>query len=306
MTFLNVKVSKDYGLKIKQIERPTNAVAEYVEASLSDVKPLSEYGLEMNQIENLTKLEYLYEVAEAYLALEKDILSKTKLNQAGTISLIHMMLPTFTVLDLSNSSPIGCLGDFLKSPIFLNLSALDLCNTNICSIDDVRTVSTAVQENKLRELETLNLSKNILTGSLGFLLANEFKSLHTLLLEDTQLSVSDVRALSTAVQGGKLPRLKTLDLSKNNLTGSLGVLLTYRISLLHTLLLKDTKLSVSDVRVLCTAAWEGKLDLLRTLDMSKNNLIDTMRDLVIRRFDFLEELHLDNTSSAKPVKEHFD
>ena len=298
ISLFNAKICLKYGLKNNQLERLTNAVAEYVEVSLSDVKPLSRYGLEMNQIERLTKLEYLYEVTGAYLALEKDILNKTKLNQADTRSLVHIMLPTFTVLDLSNSSPIGCLGDFLKSHIFLGLSVLDLSNTNLCGIKDVRTVSTAFQESELLLLETLNLSNNTLTGSLGVLLANECKFLNTLQLEDTKLSVSDVQILSTATQEGKLLRLGTLNLSKNILTDSLGVLLANEFKFLHTLQLEDTKLSVGDVLVLSTATQEGKLPRLRTLNLSKNILTDTLHDLFKGAFREMETLLLEDTKPS--------
>ena len=272
-----------------------NISSEYVKMSLSDVKPLSKYGLEINQLKTLTKREYWNEVAEVYLALEKDILSKTKLNDADIGSLVHEMLPTFKELDLSNTSPIGCLGDFLKNPLFSNLSVLDLSNTNGSIINDVQALYTTAQGGKLQRLQTLKLSMNTLTGSLGVLLGNEFKSLETLLLEDTKLSVSDAQALTTAVQVGKLQRLKTLNLSKNNLTGSLEVVLANEFKSLQTLLLEDTKLSTSDVQALSTAASDDKLFRLTTLNLSKNNLTDSLEVLLANGFTLLETLLLEDT-----------
>ena len=181
----------------------------------------------------------------------------------------------------------------MKSPIFLNLIVLDLSNTNLSGINDVLALCIASQEGKLRELQTLNLSKNNLTGSLGVLLANEFKSLQTLLLEDTKLSVSDVRALSIAAM--KIKFLETLNLSKNNLTGSLGVLLVNEFKCLQTLLLEDTNLSVCDVQALSTADRVGKLQILKTLDLSKNILTDTIDDLLKGGFRSLKTLLLEDT-----------
>ena len=280
-----------------------NSFSEYAKVSFSDIKPLSKYGLEINQIGTLAKLEDWNKVREAYLALEKDILSKTKLNESDTRSLCRAMLPTFSELDLSNNSLSGCLGDILNSHIFLNLRVLDLSNATLCSINDVRTVSTAAWEGTLRRLETLNLSKNTLTGSLELLLAKGFKFLHTLLLEDTKLSITDVQALSTAAQEDKLPKLRTLNLSKNILTDSLHDLLKGNFSLLSTLLLEDTKLSVDDVQVLSAAARGDKLKWLQTLNLSRNILTDTLYDLLQGEVIWLNTLLLEDTKlSVDDVK----
>ena len=265
---------------------------EYVEHPLSDVKLLSKYGLEINQLERLSKLEYWNKVTEAYLALEKDILFKTKLNEANIRSLIRAMLPAFTELDLSNNSLFGCLGDIVKSPIFSNLRVLDLSNTNLRGINDMRIVSTVAQEGKLRRLRTLNLSKNNLTGSLKVMLENEFLFLETLLLEDTKLSVTDVRALSTAEQKGKLFMLRTLNLSKNNLTDTVLDFVKCRFYCLNGLLLKDTKLSVSDVQALSMASW---LSELKTLNLSKNILTERLVLIVDNKVPHLETLLLEDT-----------
>ena len=260
---------------------------------LSDAKPLSKYGLEINQLERLSKLEYWNKVTEAYLALEKDILFKTKLNEANIRSLIRAMLPAFTELDLSNNSLFGCLGDIVKSPIFLYVSVLDLSNTNLRGINDMRIVSTVAQEGKLRGLRTLNLSKNNLTGSLKVMLENEFPILETLLLEDTKLSGTDVRALSTAGQKGKLFMLRTLNLSKNNLTDTMLDLVKCRFYGLNGLLLKDTKLSVSDVQVLSMAEW---LSELKTLNLSKNILTESLVLIVDNKMPRLETLLLEEAA----------
>ena len=155
-----------------------NIISECVKIPLSDTKPLSKYGLQNNHLERLVKLENWNEVAEAYLALEEDILSKTKLNEADARSLIHEMLQI--ELNLSNNSLIGCLLDFLKGPISFNPS--DLSNINLCSISDVRTQATTAQEVILQQLKTLDLSKNNMTNTLHDLLKSEFRLLKTWIL----------------------------------------------------------------------------------------------------------------------------
>ena len=196
-------------------------------------------------------------------------------------------------LDLSGNALTGSLGDLLETR-FECLETFLLEDTKL-SVTDVQILSTAVREGKLSWLRTLNVSKNTLAESLRVLLANEFEFLHTLLLEDTRLSMTDVQVLSTAKREGKLPQLRGMNMSKNNLTYSLGVLLANEFMVFDTLLLEDTKLSVTDVQVLSTAAREGKLERLRTLNLSKNSLTDTMRDLFKCRLEYLRELLLEDT-----------
>ena len=298
-----VKPRSKNGLEISHLERLAKLAyrkeLKDVFLSLSDVKSLSKYGLDINRLKSLTKLECWKEVTEVYLSLEKDLLCKTKLNQADTRSLIQTVLPTIAELDLSNSSLIDC----LKSDIVLNLKVLDLSNSNPCSISDVRMTLTSILDSKLdlRRLKKLNLSKNTLTDSLGVLLANESMILETLLLEDTKLSVSDVQALSEA--GIKIEFLKTLNLSKNTLTGSLEFFLRYGcVIYLETLLLEDTRLSVRDVRALSRFGWRD-LSTLQTLNLSQNTLTDSLGLLLAEEFESLHTLLLEDTKlSATDVQ----
>ena len=312
---------------------------------LPDFTILSNYGLEINQLKILTKLKSINVIADGYLALEKDILCKTKMNETDTRSLIRTVLPTVTELDLSNETLTGCLGDFLKSDIYLNLSVLDLCNTNLCvddmkslglfccgqqrlnvlklsgntltnnishlldfglkkanpccpepllddtklSRNDMKALSAAAQQGALKEWSTLNLSKKTLTDTLHDLFEGKFIMLETLLLDDIKLSISDVRALSTAARKGKLPQLKTLNLSKNTLTDTLHDLFEGELFWLESLLLEDTKLSVSDMRALSRAIRERKLQHLKTLNLSKNTPTNTLHDLFEGNFDLFED-----------------
>ena len=73
-----------------------NIESEYVEMSPPDTKPLIKYDPQISQ--KLAVWNYRNEVIEAYLAVQKDILSKTKLNEVDTGSLIRRMFPTFRKL----------------------------------------------------------------------------------------------------------------------------------------------------------------------------------------------------------------
>ena len=318
-----------------KLRKITNS--KYVNISIADVTILSNYGLEINKLDTLTKLKSVSVITDGYLALENNILSKTKLNEADARSLIHEMLPTVTELDLSNETLTGCLGDFLKSDIYLNLRILDLCNTNLCDDDikslgalcsgqrrlnilklsgntltnnishlvdlglkncpelllddtklsrnDVKVLSAAAQKGALRGWRTLNLSKSPLTDVLGdIIMGISFNRLQSLHLAHTCLSQDDVRALSMTAkrvaERGLFIDISSLDLSGNTLTDSIGDLLANELEWLESLLLEDTKLSIADVRALSTAAWEDKLGRLETLNLSKNTLTDTMHGLL--------------------------
>ena len=196
-------------------------------------------------------------------------------------------------INLSKNTLTDSLGLLLANE-FEFLHTLLLEDTNL-SVMDVQTLSIAADE--IMFLETLNLSKNTITGSLEFFFESQCEScyLKTLLLEDTRLSVSDVRALSTAAQRSKLQRLQTLNLSKNNLTDSLGLLLANEFMSLHTLLLEDTKLSDSDVQVLSTAARQGYSRRLQTVNLSKNTLTDSLGVFLANEFECLHTLLLEDT-----------
>ena len=219
------------------------------------------------------------------------LLEDTKLSTNDVLALAAASkLQCLIILNLSRNNLKGSLRVLLANE-FMCLQTLLLEDTKL-STSDVRALSTAAWERKLLGLNTLNLSKNTLTGTLHDLLKGEFSWLHTLLLENTKLSTNDVQALAAAP---KLQCLRILNLSRNNLKGSSRVLLANKSTILETLLLEETKLSARDMRALSTVVQEGKLPGLRTLNLSKNTLTNTLHDLLKGEFTQLHTLLLEDT-----------
>ena len=98
-----------------------------------------------------------------------------------------------------------------------------------------------------------------------------FEYLKELLLVDTKLNVSDVRALSMAPW---MNELRVLNLSKNILTESLTLIFDKIIPHLEILLLEDAVLSTKDILALSFAARESKLPVLQHLNISQQNVGD--------------------------------
>ena len=106
------------------------------------------------------------------------------------------------------------------------------------------------------------------------------------LLEDTNLSASDIQVLSAAARQRKLSWLRILNLSRNTLTDAMHVLnlsmnflteslvliVDNKMSHLETLLLEDT--GTRDILPSSSAVRRGKLPVLKHLNISQQNLCD--------------------------------
>ena len=256
---------------------------------LKNIDNINREFSQFSQCKGYTRLEYINKITKEYLALENDIRCQTKLSEHDTRSLIRAMLRTVSELDLSNWSLSGCLGDFPKSNIYWNMSALNLSYTNLCS-DDLKPLGSIFSS--LQHLRVLKLSGNCLTDKLSVLLKTVSTHLHTIHLEDTKLSISDLRVLS------KRTHLVTIDLSGNTLTNNISHLLKFRLkkeSRCPKLFLYDTKLSRNDVKALCVAAQKNALAGWLTLNLSKNTLTNTLYGLLKVEFTKLETLLLEDT-----------
>ncbi len=173
-------------------------------------------------------------------------------------------------LNLSKNILTGHMAKLLGSdpPSLCHLSLKD-CHLNGA---DISSLAPVVQD---RKLETLDLSKNILTGHLTQLLGSDSPSLDSLYLQDCQLSEADINSLAPVVQNR---RLKWLDLSKNALTGHVGKLLGPDLCSVEGLGLKGSLLNEADVANLTQIVQGTKW--LERLDLSQNTLTGHMAELL--------------------------
>ena len=192
-------------------------------------------------------------------------------------------------LNLTRNTLTDCLVNLFKGNNigFPVLKSLQLRATQLTGAD-LATVSDAVRCGKLPQLGILDLGVNELRGCIGDLLGGSdhpaFTTLQRLGLRNTQIKKSDVKSLSEATRHGKLPQLKELYLSENNLSGCTGDLLGEPDHPGFTSLQKlspwDTGIEKSDVKSLSKATGCGKLPELEELYLSRNNLSGCIGDLL--------------------------
>ena len=136
-------------------------------------------------------------------------LNNTKLNATDLKSLSQAVtegkLSSLENLILSDNVLAGFMGQLLSSNL-LSLVELKLKNAELGG-DDITDISKAVREGKLPNLETLQLSGNILTNHLGKLLDADYPSLKQLKINETELNKTDLEYLAEAISEGKLPKL---------------------------------------------------------------------------------------------------
>ena len=132
-------------------------------------------------------------------------------------------LPSLKSLDISCNKLSGIMQDF-KQNSFPRLEKLNLSSIHL-NKDDVKHLANALVDNSLQNLKCLNLTGNVLRGSLQELFGDQFiPSLKALILSETHLNEQDLVSLSNAIQQGKLPQLDELSLLDNNFRGIEGAL----------------------------------------------------------------------------------
>ena len=170
---------------------------------------------------------------------------------------------------------------FSNHPGLPHLTDLTLGLENMSNFD-IETLFQMVRY-KMARLRELQLSSAKLTDKLELLLNRDssFHCLQVIKLLFTELSHADLCSLSTAVAEGKLPKLKVLSVANNKLTGYLWNLFKYtEFPRLENLDLSETQLNKADIKSLGTAFQIEKLLQLKNLELSGNNLTDSMQDLL--------------------------
>ena len=171
-------------------------------------------------------------------------------------------LPNLTMLVLGDFSHGSCQ---LSRP-WLNLTSLFLDN----ELDDERGFIEAINQGLLPNLSSLGLSLLVNASRLKLRL-NHLLLLTSLVLNRYIAHVSD---LVIPVNDGHNLRLHKLDISHSSfITGDLSVLLRHSFPSLNSLILSNCGLISQDLRSLAQASVQGRLPVLRHLDISENLII---------------------------------
>ena len=204
------------------------------------------------------------------------------------ISIINeSKLPNLTVLYLN-----GLAGD---------LDSLDerkIPHLNSLTLRSIRTSSSILVKSLIKKLQTWKIKKldisynNDLRGNLHILVSNILPSLRSLIVTNCDLNKYDLRSLSEALETGRLPQLRCLDISQNKpnfpslcnvgIAGNLSSLLSAKFSSLQGLIVMNCRLNEDDLRSLARANASGKLPELRHLDLSFNGLIKKSLELLTK------------------------
>ena len=170
-----------------------------------------------------------------------------------------------------------------------------------------------------RGLETLELLECKLTNCLGHFLENPnhtgFPLLKTLGLRRTQLSKSDLLAISGAMIQNKLPQLTKLFIAENEqLGGCLQCFYPLKIpnlrypvfQLLENLDLTGTNLNQSDIDHLGQMLRLKKLPSLKTLELGKNTLTGCIANLLGQSNPHPGLFNLENLALGSTALDEFD
>ena len=256
-------------------------------------------------------LKEFFEFHHGFPSLEKLYLANTELSTYDVQSLFAAL----SIGKLPKLTLTNCLGHILRvtDSEFPFLEELDLNNRGLCQVDLMALCKTA-RTGKLLKLKKLNLSGNKFTNFVGELLNlsedyHVLPSLKTMSLENTQLSMKDVKSLFATLCDGKLLELKNLKLGSVSLTNCLQEVLSAAYHPAFPFLknakldLCDKVLSRTDLKALQEAVYSDKLPELKGLNLSYNILTDCLEELFSvpddHRFSALMELNLAEMELSK-------
>ena len=201
----------------------------------------------------------------------KDIKAIADAAKLGTIDQLRHLI-------LEGNSLTECMGILfpLETDDHPGLEYLEFLGLNSTKLSktDVDLLFQSIQLNKLPALKHLDIGSNCLTGCIQRL--RNVRSPRSLFLEGLnvsygRLSRDDLRTLPIVMKN--LPRLRSLYLIGNGLTGILGELFTeHGLPSVGLLDLQETKLDRRDINSLSGAVREGKVPHIRKLFLYANNL----------------------------------
>ena len=251
-------------------------------------------------------------------------LQQTKLSSKDLVSISKAIsrdtLPALENLDISDNLLTNCLIHLFSNFDHIgqqHLKDLNLSHTGL-SRSDLKSVSSAVQACKLPKLKYLNLSENILTNNIRELVGGPnhpgFRSLEYLDLHKSKLSTADWKYLLAAIHDDKFPCLDHLPHLPEVLTDLLDDI--FRINSHQAFPFRDIydifsrgprqkvqlqmkELSKGDLRSICQAIKDGKLNELVVLDLSFNTVRDFFADLLYCQHPSLEVLKVKNAQLSE-------
>ena len=172
--------------------------------------------------------------------------------------------------------------------------------------NDIGSLGNAVKHSKLPHLKHLSLSSNRLTNILKKLIPHEarFPFLEMLSLEDTGLAQNDIASLSQAIRLNKIPKLKTLDIARNRVSGCIKHLFResnqLRFTSLETLSLAHCSLKKTDLKRLCKVFGSKFLSNCKRLNLAGNVLAGILGEMLAEDgLRFIQGLNLDRTKLNK-------
>ena len=186
------------------------------------------------------------------------------------------------VLKLSGNNLAGCMQNLFNEddyPQYQALQWLKIDSTTLIK-DDLNCLAKAAEDCQLPQLRVLDVSNNSIKSDAVELLGKNnhtgYKNLEKLMLKKVDLdkgNARDIRKISALINDKKLPNLKSLSLSENNLENRYKDLFE-KLSHqgIQRLYLQDTNVSSKDAKSLSRAFQKRQLPNLQELTLSRNTL----------------------------------
>ena len=282
---------------LKWLYLSKNDLADKVLQALKETSKLKALDLGSNCMTKATA-ENIANVIRKNTSLEQLSLADNDLKSSTDVILQALQeISTLKLLNLNKNNMTGAIANDLADVIRSNTSLKQLYLADNELKSSTGTILQALQENT--GLKTLSLSKNGLTREVAKGLADIIKD--STLLEELFLADNDLKLWAPVIlQALKWKsHLKTLDLSKNNITSDLVTDLADVIhsnTHLQTLNLAENNLQSSATVILDALKGNSNLKMLNLSDNDMTGSVAEKLTEVIQKNAFLENLALSNNN----------
>ena len=302
-------------LKIFEVRhcQMTTAVSESVMKGLSNCQAIEHFGLSGNTLKNcvthLLSGDHFCELK--VLLLDNAQLSADDLKSIAK-SVSNGCLRRLKTVKLSGNNLAGCMQNLFNEddfPEYQALQSLQLDDTNLTKTD-LNCLAKAVEDCQLPQLKVLDVSDNSIKSDVVELLDENnhtgYKNLEKLILKKVDLgksNVKDIRKMSALINDKKVPNLRSLSLSENNLENRCkDVFGKLSHQGLQRLFLQNTNINSKDVKRLSEVFEKRQLPNLQELNLSYNTLTGCLGHLfnTAKKGDFqLRRLSMKNSKLNK-------